>query len=101
MTLSNDNTEVWIEYADIYDKTDSAEKALLAIEHALELSSESIALHYRKAAYLFKIGKKEAALSLFEHLFAQDFEKCQSLLDDFPELENDPDFILLYNEHKS
>lgn len=100
MILSNDNTEVWIEYADIYDKIESSEKALLTIDHALELNSESLSLHYRRAAYLFKCGKKEAALSLFEHLFAQDFEKCQSLLDDFPELQNDPDFTLLYNDNK-
>ena len=101
ITLTNKNLDIWIEYADTHYKTGNVEQSIEVIEEGLKHNHFSSELSYKKAAFLILSGYKQEGLQLLGLMLATDFEKSESLFTDFPELENDPDIVLLYNDFKS
>lgn len=92
---SPEEETVRIDYADAMAEKKELEESVNIIQSALDKFSSNAALYYRMAAYLYLLSKSKEASYFFEEALMMDFEKHNSVFDQFPELKTNPDILML------
>ena len=100
LLVSENHEDIWVEYSDLLYLQDKLDEAQAKVDQGLDTIPFSIQLAYRKACLQILNGEREEGLQVLALLLATHFEKCESLFLDFPELANDPEIVMLFNDYK-
>jgi len=95
LSMSPDNADIWIDYADAVEEEKGNDQALKILERGLEILPQDPALQYRYAACQIMAGKeKQAMLTLFNAM-SIDISKQDLFFDYLPEMKSNADIIRL------
>lgn len=93
LVLEPDNEEAWLEYSALLADNEGIEKAKEQIELSLIHCPHSVALRFRKVAYLHSLGKKKEAYNMLQELLPDHGNQSAELTDYYPEIRKDPKYL--------
>lgn len=95
-----DHPDLWLDYSSIYADTEDYTSAIEVIMRGIEVQSQNHELYYRFAAYLAKKGRRKEAYENFEIALQLNPYDYHLMLESYPELRGDINFINLIDIYK-
>ncbi|MDZ4823041.1 MAG: tetratricopeptide repeat protein [Flavobacteriales bacterium] len=93
VTKHADNEDVWLDYSDIFFRKNEFEKAIQYLNEGWQKNPQSVALGFRKVAYLVAAGKQNEADELLLRMMMHDPEGSWELGQYYPTIKDNSLFI--------
>lgn len=100
LDLDEFDSECWLNYSHLVSEYESIHEAIEILKKGIKLNPKNADLAYRIAAYHFKTGNTELALSFFKEALLIDYEKHQDFFEYIPSVKTNEFLLNLLTEHK-
>ncbi len=96
--IAPENIEIWLKHIEFLIEVGQIRTALKIIEEA-ELNTGAGELVFYRIGCLFTIGKHHEAMALLSKNIDKNFRKKASFFQSFPNLEQEPEFLAVFEAH--
>lgn len=100
INLNNHYSEAWLNYSLVLALQDKISEAVTLLGHALRENPGDAKILYRRAGYLYRLGRIEEAYFNIEEAVKMNFEEHEELLRYLPELLDEPRFMEILDLYK-